>query len=561
MSSQQPYYGGGQPAYPGGPPSGPPGSAPPSGYQQQPPYGQQQQPGGYQQPPYQQQPYGYQQGQPPAGAGYPPAPGGPPQHGQPGQQYPPQQQGQYNYGQPPQQQPGQPPQQQPPYGAPPSPQPGYNQYQQQPPYGQQPPPGQQQYGQQQQYNQPPYGQQPPPGQQPYGQQPPPGQPPYGQQPPPGQQQYGQQPPPGQQPYGQQPPYGAPPQQWNQNQPPPGAAPYGAYGAPVAPTPASPGYDPAQKTWVHPVDTASDGEVLRKAMKGMGCDEKALIRVFTSPKYANPWAMAQLVRDYNARFVRDLAKDIESETRGDLETTLLALLRGPLENDARILDKALNRLGTDEEALNDVLLCRSNADLRAIQVEYKRLKNKDLLVDIKEDVDDNLFRLYSMILAGTRAEDAAPVVAHEIDAKVTEIQRATEGMIGANAVAVAQVLSSSSPAQIMAIADGYQRKYHRSLTEVIEKEFRGDMEDALLRMVEGAKDRGKADAARLWAPLGRSRKDTLFINRIVSLYWDRPRLDAAKAAYKAKFGRTLAKDVKDILSGDYEDVIRALIGDK
>jgi annexin A7/11 len=298
------------------------------------------------------------------------------------------------------------------------------------------------------------------------------------------------------------------------------------------------------------------------MKGMGCDEKALIRIFTSPKYANPWAMAQLVRDYNARFVRDLAKDIESETRGDLETTLLALLRGPLENDARILDKALNRLGTDEEALNDVLMCRSNADLRAIQVEYKRLKNRDLLTDIKNDVDDNLFRLYSMILSGNRAEDAAPVVAHEIDAKVTEIQRATEGMIGANAVAVAQVLSSSSPAQIAAIAEAYQRKYHRRLTEVIEKEFRGDMEDALLRMVEGAQDRGRADAARLWAPLMRaSRKDTLFINRVVALYWDRPRLDAAKAAYKTKFGRPLAKDVKEILSGDYEDVIRALIGDK
>lgn len=298
------------------------------------------------------------------------------------------------------------------------------------------------------------------------------------------------------------------------------------------------------------------------MKGMGCDEKALIRVIAGPKYANPWAMAQLVRDYNGRFIRDLAKDIESETRGDLETTLLALLRGPLENDARILDKALNRLGTDEEALNDVLLCRSNADLRAIQTEYKRIKNRDLLVDIKNDVDDNLFRLYSMILAGTRAEDAAPVIAAEIDAKITEMQRATEGMIGSNAVAVAQVLSSSSPAQVAAMTEAYQRKYHRALREVIEKEFRGDMEDALLRMVEGAEDRARADAARLRAPLVRSsRKDALFINRVVALYWDRPRLEAAKAAYKTRYGRPLARDVKEILSGDYEDVIRALIGDK
>ncbi|KAM0330230.1 hypothetical protein ACHAQA_004406 [Verticillium albo-atrum] len=501
MSNQQPYYG--QPGPHGAPPQG---GAPPSGYPQQPPYPQQPQ------QPY----YGYpQQGQPPA-APYQAGPGGPPppgQPGQPGQQYP-------NQGYPPQQQ--QPPQQQPYYG------------QQQPPPGQ---PPQAPYGQQQ----PPYGA--PPPQQGYGQ--------YQQQPP-----YGQ--PPQQQ---QQPPYGgAPPAQQQWGQPPPGAAPYAAYN--VQPTPASAGYDPAQKAWVQPVDTSADIEVVRKAMKGMGCDEKALIKTFTSPKYANPWAMAQLVRDYNSRFIRDLAKDIESETRGDLETTLLALLRGPLENDARILNKALNRMGTDEDALNDVLLNRSNADLRAIVVEYKRVNNRDLLTDIKNDVDDTLFRLYSMVLASTRAEDATPVNPAEIDAKVTELQRATEGTIGANAVSVAQVLTSSSPSQIHAMTEAYSRKYHRSMQEVIEKEFRGDMEDALLGLVQAAQDRARSDASRLRDPLFKSkRKDTLFINRVVALYWDRSRLEAAKVAYKAKFGRTLAKDVKEALSGDYENVILALIGEK
>lgn len=296
------------------------------------------------------------------------------------------------------------------------------------------------------------------------------------------------------------------------------------------------------------------------MKGIGCDEKALIRILTSPKYANPWVMAQLVRDYNTRFIRDLAKDIESETRSDLETTLLALLRGPLETDARVLDKAINRMGTDEDALNDVLLCRSNADLRAIQTEYRRLKNRDLLVDIKGDVGDSLFRLYSMLLAGTRAEDAAPVLPHDIDAKVTELQRATEGTLGVNAVAVAQVFASSSGPQIAAMADAYRRKYHRDLHHVIEKEFRGDMEDVLLRILQTSQDRAAADANRLREALIKG-KSRLLAHRVVALYWDRSRLDAAKAAYKSKFGRPLAKDVKELLGGDFEDVMLALVADK
>ncbi|KAF4455740.1 annexin a11 [Fusarium austroafricanum] len=478
---------------------GPQGGAPPQpGYYQPPPGQHQQLPHGYSQ----QGPHGAQPNQP-----YPPS----------GQQYPPQgQQGQY---------------QQHPQG-----------YPQQGPYGHQPP-----------QHQAPYGQQPPPAA--YGQgqyQPPSNYPP---------QQYGA-PQQGQPPYHgqqhQQPPY--PGQEWHQQ---PGQQ--QQYGGPpmnVAPTPASPGYDPAQKAWVKPVDTASDVEALRKAMKGMGCDEKALIRVLVNPKYANPWAMAQLVRDYNTRFMRDLAKDIESETRGDFETCLLALIRGPLENDVYNLSKALNRAGTDEDALNDVLLCRSNADIRAITAEYKRFRNKELLVDVKEDVDDTLFRLYSMVLSATRAEDSAPVIPAEIDHKVTELQRATEGTIGANAVAVSQIFTSSNDAQLRAINDAYQYKYHRSLESVIEKEFRGDMEDVLLRILCHALDRARSDAGRLHRPLNKSmRKDRLFINRLVSLYWDQGRLHQTKQAYKPVTGVTLSGNIKSALSGDYEDFALAVIGEK
>ncbi|KAI1134731.1 Annexin [Hypoxylon sp. FL0543] len=500
----QQYYGQYPPA--GGPPPGPPGQTQP-GYQppQRAPYyppGGSPAPG---QPPYGQQPpysnYNPPQGQPPASQyQYPPQqyPGGPPQASG---HYPQSQPGQYQNQTYPPQPPQQPPQGQ--YGQPPA------------PYGQYPPNNYQAAN--------------------VNPQAPASYPP---------QQYGA-------------PTGGP--QWSQAQ-----QPVQGYGYGVPPTPASPGYDPAQRAFYAPVDTSSDVEALRKAMKGMGCDEAALIRVLTSPKYENPWAMAQLVSDYNRRFMRDLVKDVESETRGDLETAFLALIRGPLEHDVRVLIKALDRAGTDEDALMDVLLCRSNADIRAISAEYKRIKGRELLVDIKDDVDDTLFRLYSMVLAATRAEDAAPVIAADIDRHVTELQRATEGIIGTNEISVAQIFTSSNAAQLSAISEAYQRKYHRSLEEVIEKEFRGDMEDALLYMLESAVNRARSDAKRLEKPLYRTpRKDRLFINRVVSLYWDRYRLDAAKAAFErySDFRTPLRSAVKALLSGDYEDLILALIRER
>ncbi|AEO59738.1 hypothetical protein MYCTH_103611 [Thermothelomyces thermophilus ATCC 42464] len=406
----------------------------------QPPYyGQQQPPKGYSAPP--------PGSAPPSGYG-PSNPGTPYQYPPPGQAPAPQQP---YYGYQPGGQSGQyPPQQYPPSA----------------PYGQQPP------------QSAPYGQPPPPplsGQ--YNAQPPYGQPPAG---------YGPPPPP---------PQGYPGQQWQQQFSPQGAPGYSV--PPVPLTPASPGYDPAQKAWC--------GTTTRT-------------------------------------FIRNLADDIKSETRGELETALLALIRGPLAQDVYLLDKSLNRVGTDEDTLMDVLLGRSNADLRAITAEYRRTTGRDLLADIKSDVDEALFRLCGMVLAGARAEEAAPVLAHEIDAKVTELQRATEGTtIGANAVAVAQ------------------RKYRRALDDVVEKEFRGDMEDALLRMLAEADDPAAADALRLRKALT-GRKDKLFINRVVSLYWNFPRLASAKDAYRKRYGTTLARNVKDLLKEDFEAVVLALLRD-
>ncbi|TFB00090.1 Annexin A7 [Trichoderma ghanense] len=446
----------------------------------------------------------------------------------------------YGYGSPPpqhqaQQYPGSPPRP----SQSPQPPPGHYQY---PPsagpqyQGHPPPPPSQQ---------PPYGQQHP---QPYSQ--PPGYPQPGYP----QQQYGGP--------AQQPP---PPQQWQQ-QPayPPGQHPY--YNAPVhvTSTPASPGYDLSQRYPTQRIDTSADIEVLRKAMKGMGCDERALIRVFASPKYQHPLAMQQLRDDYDARFVRDLDGDIKGETKGEFEDVLLALLRGPLAHDVFTLVKALDRAGTDEEALMDVLLCRSNADISAIVAEFRHATGRNLVDVIKDDVDANLFRLYSMVLSATRAEEAAPAVPADIEAKVTELQRATEGTVGANTVAVAQILTSANAAQLRAMSGAYHAKYHRSLQDVIEREFRGDMEDALLRILTSATgDSGRVDVDWLRAPLMKTmKKHGLFIYRALRLYWgDRSRLQAAQTAHQRYYHKTLATQLKESLSGDYEELMIALIGEK
>ncbi|CZT41927.1 related to annexin XIV [Rhynchosporium secalis] len=470
----------------------------------------------------------YQYGAPPPQQQY----GQPQQYGAPPpQQYgapPPQQQ----YGAPPQQQYGAPPQQ-PPYG-----QPGYQQPQQ-PQYGA--PPGQ--YGAP---PGPPPGQYAPPQQPPYGQQGqyPPQQPPYGQQ-----QQYGAPPP---QQYGAPPPqqgaYGAPPQQQYPQQ---------GYGVSqqqyTQPTPPSLGYGPAQHI---PYDGIADADALRKAMKGIGTNEKALIAVLADK---DPLQTAVLQRVYQERHTKNLINEVKSEVSGYFEDGLTAIIRGPLAQDVMLLLQATDGPGTKELVLNDVLLGRSNADMRAIKEAYTRTYRRSLEADIKADLSMKTERHFLMVLGATRNEESSPVIPQQIDQDVLEIYKATEGKMGTDELLVCQILTQRSNAQIAAIAHTYKQKYQRDLEVVIKKEFSGHMESALLYQLRTGVDKAMRDAVLLEETMsGIGTKDNLLVNRVIRAHWDRNHMNQVKGAYKARYRTDLARRIKGETSGDYERLMIACI---
>lgn len=279
---------------------------------------------------------------------------------------------------------------------------------------------------QQGYNQGP----PPQGHSTYPQQgygPPPGQyPPQQGYPPqqqhqgyPPQQQWGNPP---QQQFGQ-PPQGYPPQQYNQSRPNQGygpptdqypaqqyGPPGGQYGAPM-PDPPTPGYGP---TGPPQVDANFAADELRKAMKGLGTDEATLIRILC---HYQPTEVVHLKNTFQQRHHRSLENDIKKETSGYFETGLLAILRGPLSQDAHVLNYAIKGAGTNEKMLNDVLIGRKNADLRAVTQAYNSTYNKNLQKEVSEELSMKTERLFSMILAANRQEESAPVIPQNVEQDV------------------------------------------------------------------------------------------------------------------------------------------------
>jgi annexin A7/11 len=231
-----------------------------------------------------------------------------------------------------------------------------------------------------------------------------------------------------------------------------------------------------------MDMSRAADDLRSAMKGFGTNEQALIKVLAP---LDPLQVESVKKAFSARHHRDLMKDVHSETSGYFRDGLEGIIRGPLDQDCHVLHESIKGAGTKESAMNDVLLGRSNADMNAIKAHYQKKYRRSMESDVKGDLSMKTERLFDMVMSARRNEESTPVIPQQIDADVQELYRATEGKVGADQIAVCQIFAHRSNGQLRAIGQAYKHKYHRSLEDVIRKEFSGHMEEALLYMLRKA----------------------------------------------------------------------------
>jgi annexin A7/11 len=297
--------------------------------------------------------------------------------------------------------------------------------------------------------------------------------------------------------------------------------------------------------------------LRDAMKGFGTDEKRLIEALVTVPDAPH--MLKLRHTYDDRFRRNLIADVESETSGYFEMGLVALVRGPLLEDASLIDRAIRGMGTKESILNDVVLGRTNADLNAIKTCYHNVFRKDMVKEIREDLSLKTARLFEYVLAAQRAEESAPVLPHEVEANVDRLHQATEGTkFGTNQDQVSHLMAYASNGMIRAMNQRYHAKYRRTLDELFKANFSGHMREALRLMTSRAVDPVKSDADQLEDSMkGMGTKDELLVTRLVRARWNREHFRQVKFAYKKFHGRELGTRVSGETSGDYKRLMVAL----
>ncbi|XP_062469447.1 annexin A11 isoform X1 [Pezoporus occidentalis] len=306
---------------------------------------------------------------------------------------------------------------------------------------------------------------------------------------------------------------------------------------------APGFDPLK-----------DAEVLRKAMKGLGTDEQAIIDCLGSRSNKQ---RQQIILSFKTAYGKDLIKDLKSELSGNFEKTILAMMKTPVMLDAYEIKEAIKGIGTDENCLIEILASRSNEHIQELNRVYKTEFKKTLEEAIKSDTSGHFQRLLVSLSQGNRDESTSVDMAL-VQKDVQELYAAGENRLGTDESKFNAILCARSRAHLRAVFSEYQRMCNRDIEKSICREMSGDLEKGMLAVVKCLKNTPAFFAERLQKAMkGAGTKDRALIRIMVS----RSEVDLLdiRAEYKRMYGRSLYADITGDTSGDYRKILLKLCG--
>jgi annexin A7/11 len=323
-------------------------------------------------------------------------------------------------------------------------------------------------------------------------------------------------------------------------------------------PVSDGYTPG--VFAQDYHPKQDAEVIRKALSaGVSTDEDALIHILP---FLTPAQLESIRHCLYAESNVVLSDLVEKKIGSNFRDAVRAVVLGPLDFDVWLLHRAMDGVGTNVTYLNLVLLGRKNGDIDAIKAAYYRRYKKHLVEEIRKELSGEVEALFTDALEARRVDESVPINDAQIDLDVKDLYTAMVGKSEGNRVS--EILVTRSDAQIRKIIQIYESRYKgKTLDEVVKKKFKGHMEEALIYIINGAKNKALRDAKLVEKTMkGLGTKNEQLGYRLAILHWDKAHFKAVKAAYKAEFPKrgSLASRVEGETSGDQQKFLLALLED-
>uniref|UniRef100_A0A8C0AZK3 Annexin n=1 Tax=Buteo japonicus TaxID=224669 RepID=A0A8C0AZK3_9AVES len=298
----------------------------------------------------------------------------------------------------------------------------------------------------------------------------------------------------------------------------------------------------------------DAQVLRKAMKGLGTDEGAIIEVLTQRSNAQ---RQQILKAYKAHYGRDLMADLKSELSGSLAKLILGLMMTPAQYDAKQLRKAVEGAGTDESVLIEIMATRNNQEIAAINEAYQEAYHKRLEDDLSSDTSGHFKRiLVSLALVrvdGGYGEDGAlpPAWAKLADVSSNDSSDSLETRF-------LSILCTRSYPHLRRVFQEFIKMTNHDVEHAIRKRMSGDVRDAFVAIVRSVKNKPAFFADKLYKSMKGAGTDERTLTRIMV---SRSEIDLfnIRGEFMDLFDKSLHRMIEKDTSGDYRKALLALCG--
>ena len=259
---------------------------------------------------------------------------------------------------------------------------------------------------------------------------------------------------------------------------------------------------------------------------------------------------KLNNQYETEYKVNLKETLEKKLKDELKDLIIALLQDPIEYDANEVYKSIKGLGTDDDALIELIATRTPNRLKEVSKKYFEMRNVSMDFDIKNDTSQAYGKLITEMSKGERNENPYPNIK-----KIKDICDELTKEIGSGKIdkdIFVKYFSELSFFELRMLYNVFEKEKDMNIIEFINEKFGSDSRKLYQTFFSYLIDPYKYFAQRihLW-------KDKIVIRIIVS---QRDSLEEIKKKYKVLYDKNLVDDIKENTKDAFQKALLKIVGE-
>ena len=258
--------------------------------------------------------------------------------------------------------------------------------------------------------------------------------------------------------------------------------------------------------------------------------------------------------YNTKYNSDLIKDFQKILHGNFKEVVTGLFYTPIDYDCFQLRRAVKGLGTDEEALIEILSTRPPKVIEQIKKRYSEMyPGRTLLKDVESDTSRHFRKVLVALISANRPKENAELNYAECEKCVKLLYDAGENRLGTDEEVFIKIFTEKPKNEFICIAQLYFKLTKHTLLQAVEKEFSRDSKKCLIAILYSLLSPSEFFAKSVnKAVKGLGTNDTSLIRIIIT----REEIDMPiiRQFYKKLFQKDMIEDIKNDTSGDYQKIL-------